>query len=94
MKNVHNEHRLDLDAKELINNASDSILVCENTNKNNYEPNFNTRVVLKHVGLASTTSGEDRKSLISNEDSHGSNNNYVSNLLEQNSTVKIRTHRD
>ena len=75
MKNVHNEHRVNLDAEDLINKASDSILVCKNTKKNNDEPICSTRIVLKQFGLASTTSDEDRKSLISNEDSHGSANN-------------------
>ena len=74
MKNVHNEHRLNLDANDLINKTSDSILVRNNTKEKNHEPIHSSRVVLQQVGLASTTSDED-KSLISNENSHGSAHN-------------------
>ena len=74
MKNVHNEHRLNLDAKDLINKTSDLIPDHSNTKEKNYEPIHSSRVVLQQVGLASTTSDED-KSLISNENSHGSAHN-------------------
>ena len=52
MKNVHNEHRLNLDANDLINKTSDSIPVRNNTKEKNHEPIHSSRVVLQQVGLA------------------------------------------